>query len=67
MDTRPFSPNGLGYEANTALSRVISTVFFNGALIRTLGTGADLTPVANNARGHLLAKITLRLYVYVYV
>ena len=32
-------------------------VFFNGALIRTLGTGVCLTPVANNARGHLLAKL----------
>ena len=40
---------------------VISTVFFNGALIRTLGTGACLTPVANN--GHLLAKLSLRLVI----
>ena len=31
-------------------------LFFNGALIRMLGTGACLTPVANN--GHLLAKLT---------
>ena len=41
---------------------------FNGALIRTLehgrggvGMGSCL-PVANNARDHLLAKITVRLY-----
>ena len=39
--------------------RVITMVFFNGALIRTLGTEACLTPVANN--GHLLAKLTSRL------
>ena len=38
---------------------VITMVFFNGALIRTLGTGACLTPVANNR--HLLAKLTSRL------
>ena len=37
---------------------VTSTIFFNGALIRTLGTGAFLT-VANNARGDLLAKLTI--------
>ena len=33
-------------------------VSFNGALIRTLGMGACLTPVANN--DHLLAKLTPR-------
>ena len=39
---------------------VVSTVFFNGTLIRTLslGTGACLTPVANNC--HLLAELTPR-------
>ena len=34
-------------------------LFFNGALIRMLGTGACLTPVANNS--HLLAKLTPQL------
>ena len=37
---------------------VVSTVFFNGTLIRTLGIGACLTPVANNC--HLLAELTPR-------
>ena len=41
--------------------RVISKIFFNGALIRMLGMGATLTPVANNTRGHLLAELTPRL------
>ena len=37
---------------------VISTVFFNGTLIRMLGMGASLTLVANNPRDHLLAELT---------